>query len=92
MGWRQGGKSRAGANGLGRVGRWSSGGRPGDRGSGGGARRVAPGRGVKARQQTQQARRADAVPADQDAKGRFQRDAERTKQGLSRRKLTGELM
>ncbi len=61
-------------------------------GNGGGALNMAAGRRIKARQQTQQTRLADAVPADQAAKGRFQRDAERTKQGLSRRKLTGDLM
>jgi hypothetical protein len=34
---------------------------------------MAAGRRIKARQQTQQTRLADAVPADQAAKGRFQR-------------------
>ncbi len=61
-------------------------------GNGSRALDMATGRRIKVRQQAQQTRLTDAVPADQTAKGRFQRDVERTKQGLPRRKLTGDLM
>ena len=47
---------------------------------------------VQPRQQAQQTRFSAAVAANQRAQGGFQREIQRTKKGIARRKLTGDLM
>ena len=47
---------------------------------------------VQPRQQTQQTRFPAAVAANQRAQGGFQREIQRTKKDIARRKLTGDLM